>query len=89
VSQPSGNYAYGQSPPGAGKSGGGGGGGRYEGRGGRGEPSRGPASPPLSAEDANLLPLFRAVDKDGTFRPLRLITPMMHDYADSLGVGGE
>ncbi|OBT88814.1 hypothetical protein VE02_03185 [Pseudogymnoascus sp. 03VT05] len=65
VSQPGGNFTYGQSPPqdrrleGA-----------RDGRDGRdardARGHRGPASPALTGEDPNLLPLFRAVDKDSS-----------------------
>lgn len=68
VNQPGGNYGYGQSPPSGSKYDGGRDDRRDGGRplGGRAEPNRGPLSPALvGSEDASLLPLFRAVDKDG------------------------
>lgn len=67
LSQPSGNYGYGQSPSPGGKYDGGRDERKDGGRGSGGErPNRGPASPTLAgSEDASLLPLFRAVDKDG------------------------
>lgn len=60
VSQPTGNFTYGQSPPqdrrlDSARDG-------RDARDTRGH--RGPASPALTGEDPNLLPLFRAVDKD-------------------------
>ena len=66
MNQPPGNYGYGQSPPPSGA--------RYDGRDSRDgrereRGHRGPASPALAGEDPNLLPLFRAVDKDGMFPP--------------------
>lgn len=75
MNQPSGIYGYGQSPPSSN---------RYDGgrddrreaprpSGGRENPGRGPASPTLAGgEDASLLPLFRAVDKDGELTPYQL-----------------
>lgn len=67
VSQPGGNFTYGQSPPQDRRLDG-----ARDGRDGRDRDGRdtrgyrGPASPALTGEDPNLLPLFRAVDKDGT-----------------------
>lgn len=68
VSQPTGNFTYGQSPPQDRR--------LDNARDGRDDRRdrdgrdtrgyRGPASPALTGEDPNLLPLFRAVDKDGT-----------------------
>ncbi|KFY68522.1 hypothetical protein V496_01014 [Pseudogymnoascus sp. VKM F-4515 (FW-2607)] len=67
VSQPGGNFTYGQSPPQDRRLDG-----ARDGRDGRDRDGRdtrgyrGPASPALTGEDPNLLPLFRAVDKDGS-----------------------
>lgn len=66
VSQPTGNFTYGQSPPQDRRLDS-----ARDGRDGRDRDGRdtrghrGPASPALTGEDPNLLPLFRAVDKDG------------------------
>lgn len=83
VSQPPGNYGY-QSPQPGGSS-------RFDGarddrRDGRGstgrEPNRGPASPGptlAGSEDASLLPLFRAVDKDGKIHCSIAVSPCGHN----------
>ena len=88
ANQPGGNYGYGQSPPSGSKYDGGRDERRDGGRplGGRVEPNRGPASPALAgSEDASLLPLFRAVDKDGMcnshFR-LRSTAPVTHQHTN-------